>query len=129
MFLSVQQVRQVPIFLGRKKRSIQGSDEPGIPEKPQTFESSSGDKVLEEGYINSTDVPEPTTQVIEFTINGQHERFIVAQEVKVDVYPQDPIYDDYSLGPDSTNLMDSVSVIEEKGSRSGYGDKRDNDLR
>jgi hypothetical protein len=25
--------------------------------------------------------------------------------------------------------MDSVSVIEEKGSRSGYGDKRDNDLR
>lgn len=122
-----QQVRQVPIFLGRRKRSVQGL----ANDDPKAFESSStsssfDDKVGQDRDLNTTDVPEPTTQVIEFTINGQHERFIVAKEVKVDVYPQDPLYDDYSLGPEST-IMDAVSLTRERGSQSD--DKTDNNLR
>ena len=54
------------------------------------------------------DSAEATTQVVEFTLDGKPERFIVAQEVKVDVYYQDPLYDDYALLADS-ETQDRVS--------------------
>lgn len=49
----------------------------------------------------TTEAPEGTTQVVEFTLDGKQERFIVAKQVKVDVYYQEPLFDDYALLSDS----------------------------
>ena len=94
-------MRQVPIFLGRKKRSV-----------PETLSASSVDHGGElrnsksltrqpTEWNTTTEAPEGTTQVVEFTLDGKQERFIVAQEVKVDVYYQEPLFDDYALLADS----------------------------
>lgn len=122
-----QQVRQVPVFLGRRKRSSDDSESTGL-----SSSSSLTEKVGQLKEWNATDAPEPTTQVIEFTLDGQHERLIVAQEVKVDVYPQDPLFDDYSLGPDPvSSVVDAVPSVgfTGRGSHLETDDKADNDLR
>lgn len=131
-----QQVRQVPVFLGRRRRSADDSESTGLSSS-SSAPLSSTEKEWKEW--NATDAPEPTTQVIEFTLDGQHERFIVAQEVKVDVYPQDPLFDDYSLGPDPVSskvdpvpsVFDPVSSLgfSGRGSQLETDDKADNDLR
>lgn len=85
-------MRQIPVVLGRRKRAVE--------EKPLVNEA------MTSGDPNTTEVPETTTQIFELTVNGQHERFIIAQEVNVDVYPQtDPLEDDYSdtIHPVSAN--------------------------
>lgn len=55
----------------------------------------------------TTEEPEGTTQVVQFTLNGQEERFIVAQEVKVEVYFQEPPFDDYALFSDAEHEGES----------------------
>lgn len=97
----MQQVRQVPIFLGRRKRSVPET----LPVSPQLTidhgRDANGTELSESEQNTTTEAPEATTSVVEFTLNGKQERFIVAQEVKVDVYYQDPYFDDYALLSDS----------------------------
>lgn len=119
-------MRQTPIFLGRKRRSvddegtiIEGKE--GLKNETETSESvesgeNSQEKVEVVGNETTTEQSYPsTTEIVEFTYNGQQERYIVAQEVRVEVYMPDPLFDsdsDYALNdvsnePDSRN--DSTS--------------------
>jgi len=105
--------------LGRRRRGIDSLNNKATGNLPWTSS--------ENGQENITHVPESTTQVIEFTLDGQLERFIVAQEVRVHVYTQETLYDDYSLEPElprpgSNNHSDS------KTSETDFYDKTDNDL-
>ena len=116
--MNQQQVRQVPIFLGRKKRSPSISDDrdhdhppdlppvnnsksesssfqfPPQPVDMQQVESPPSGRANRSQVI-TTKTPVSTEAPVEFTLNGQKEKFIVAQEVHVDVYIPDPLYDDY----------------------------------
>lgn len=87
----------------------------GESSRSETNESSE-ERVSVEEKRNETGATEPsqfatTTQIIEFTYNGQRERYIVAQEVRVEVYNPDPLFDtdtDYELNdvsnePDAKN--------------------------
>ena len=59
--------------------------------------------------VTEPTLPQTTTQIVEFTYNGQQERYIVAQEVRVEVYIPDPLFDsdsDYALN-DVSNESDS----------------------
>ena len=107
-----QQVRQTPVFLGRKKRSL---DDGMIQKKDSSNETTSSEsgeeKVVVVGNETTTEpsISPTTTQIIEFTYNGQQERYIVAQEVRVEVYIPDPLNDtdsDYTLN-DVSNEPDS----------------------
>ena len=107
--LSLQQVRQVPIFLGRRRRALDETSGNNTQDLPDS--SSPAPDAVD---MNTTTSAESTTQVIEFTLNGQQERFIVAQEVKVDVYYQEPLFEDYTLLTD-TAAADHV-ISESSGS-------------
>ena len=86
-------------------------------ESSRSDTSESGEETVSvEVNGNETVTTEPsrfptTTQIIEFTYNGQRERYIVAQEVRVEVYNPDPLFDtdtDYELNdvsnePDAKN--------------------------
>lgn len=100
---TMQQVRQVPIFLGRKKRSALETHAASETTGDHNREAGDANAVTEGSpeRNTTTEAPEGTTQVVEFTLDGKPERFIVAQEVKVDVYYQDPLFDDYALLADS----------------------------
>lgn len=76
-------MRQTPVFLGRKKRSADDS----------SHDSESADLIgpydqeVTESVTNAPrDVIPSTTETIEFTFNGQREKYIVAQTVSVEVY-------------------------------------------
>lgn len=68
------------------------------------------DATTENGTNGTTEAPEGTTQVIQFSVDGQEERFIVAQEVKVDVYFQDPSFEDYALISEAEGSQNNDSI-------------------
>lgn len=71
----LSQVKQVPIFLGRRKRQTNDDDD---------------DKITSLKLLAPTESPlatESTTQLIEFNLNGKNEQFIIARQVTVEVIP------------------------------------------
>ena len=103
-----QQVRQTPIFLGRKKRSSNdGHFDPRVPIEDGNNTSGESDQSWSvDTNGSSTETSESTTQIIEFTYNGQQERYIVAQEVRVNVFIEDPPFDDYTFNDVSQELFE-----------------------
>lgn len=76
-------------------------------ESSESIESNESIQERVEDVVNETTTEQSfpsTTEIVEFTFNGQQERYIVAQEVRVEVYMPDPVFD-----PDSDYALNDVS--------------------
>lgn len=105
----LSQVKQIPIFLGRKKRSL---DERG--HRTHQMATQGLVDLMESDESAPTQVPphtESTTQVIEFNLNGKNERFIVARQVTVEVLPSEPSDPERDLDIESEPLINSSNSL------------------
>jgi hypothetical protein len=107
----LQQIRQIPIFLGRRKRSSADDDndvEPAAANQLHQQLSLEPDRdIRDEGMISAHGTNDDTSlrrpdgsrmEEIRFVLNGKEEKFIVAKEVEavVDRFLDD---EDYDFGP------------------------------
>lgn len=90
----LSQIKQIPVFLGRRKRDVNYSNVSEAKFESTTTTTSEVNEIT----TTTTELPiESTTQVIEFNLNGKNERFIVAREVTVEVLPTEEPLEDLDL--------------------------------
>ena len=117
---SLQQVRQMPIFLGRKRREVDSSV--GYDQKDDVATSASFSEapssLTTETYTEDNDDINiaPTTETISFTLDGRPEKYIVARHVDVDI--------SYEEEPDETLEDSSVETSDHQPNHIQNSEKR-----